>query len=79
MPTHSENSRLLPQVVVCFLHSGRLKNRQRREPVVMHGHSSAQGDLFTRLSPEDGDDVLSARVYLLRCGISHRRIFLDSS
>jgi hypothetical protein len=53
------------QVVVCSRQSGRLKNRQHAEEPIMRCHSYAQVDLFTRLSPEDGDDGLSVMAYLM--------------
>ena len=65
MAIHSEDSRSLRQVVVCSRQSGRLKNRQHAEEPMIRCHSYAQVDLFTRLSPEDGDDGLNVMAYLM--------------
>lgn len=45
-----------------------IKNGQHAEEAVMRCHSCAQCDLFIRLSPEDGDDGLSAMASLLLVG-----------
>lgn len=67
MSTHLEISSVL-RVAICSWDSGRLKNGQPAEGRMLRGNACTSLDSLTKLSPEDGDDRLGAKV--LFCGIT---------